>query len=71
MLNRWLTEWNDPEEWVVAENGDQVGAKAQIVGHLHMEGIVFFITLLTELDCGELARDQVEVERHEGSDDEG
>ena len=55
----------------MAKNGDEIGTEAQVVGHLVMERVVFFVTLLTELDRGELARDQVQVERHESCDDEG
>ena len=36
-----------------------------------MESVIFFASLLTEFDRGELAADQVEVERHKSRDDEG
>ena len=36
-----------------------------------MEGVVLFAALLAEFDRGELAADEVEVESHEGGDDEG
>ena len=71
LSQKTLTEGNDPEERVMTKNGDEIGTEAQVVRHSVMESVVLFVALLTELDSGELARDQVQVERHEGSDDEG
>ena len=36
-----------------------------------MEGVLLLASLLAELDGGELAADEIEVEGHEGGDDEG
>ena len=60
-----------PEEWVVAEDGDQVAAKAAIVRLSCMERVVLLAPLLTKLDRCELAIDQVEMEEHEEGDDDG
>ncbi len=52
-----LTEGNKPKEGIMAENGDQVAAEAQVVRHLVVESVILLVALLTELDRGELARD--------------
>eukprot|EP00353_Schmidingerella_taraikaensis_P014142 CAMPEP_0185581814 /NCGR_PEP_ID=MMETSP0434-20130131/19055_1 /TAXON_ID=626734 ORGANISM="Favella taraikaensis, Strain Fe Narragansett Bay" /NCGR_SAMPLE_ID=MMETSP0434 /ASSEMBLY_ACC=CAM_ASM_000379 /LENGTH=185 /DNA_ID=CAMNT_0028200443 /DNA_START=366 /DNA_END=922 /DNA_ORIENTATION=- len=62
-------EWDEPEERVVAEDQSEVLAEASIVGLLRVERVVLLAALLAELDSREGARDQVQVERHEGCDD--
>ena len=66
-----LTEWNKPEEGVVAEDTGQVAAEATIVGLLSMEGTVIITALLAELDGCVATGDQIEVEGHECGDYEG
>ena len=66
-----LTERNEPEEGVVAQDARQVLAEALVVWHLCVEGGVLLAALLTELNRCEGARDQVKVESHESRDNEG
>ena len=68
-LDLWLTEWDEPEEGIVAEDGGQVAAETPVIRLSCVESLVFLATLLAELNGCELAGDQVEVESHEGCDD--
>jgi len=54
----------------VSENNAEVLTEAYVVRHLCVESLVFLTALLAKLDRGERARDQVQVERHKGRDDE-
>ena len=65
-----LTEWNKPEERVIAENDVQIAAEAQIVRLLGVKSVVIFVTLLAELNGSELTRNQVDMEEEECCEDE-
>lgn len=65
---RILTEWDEPEEWIVAENSAEVLAESTIIWPLRMESVFILTALLAEFDSRELIADQVYVEREEGRD---
>ena len=64
-LNAVLTERNEPEEGVVAENSAEVLAESAIIRFASMEGVVVFTALLTEFYSGVLVADEVNVEAEE------
>lgn len=64
-----LTERYEPKEGIVSEDGSKILAKAAIVWLSQMESILFFISLLTKLDCRVLARNEVNMEAEEEGED--
>lgn len=66
-----LTERNEPEEGVGAEDSRQILAEATVKWLPRVECAILLAALFAELDRCEAARDEVHVERQEGRDDEG
>jgi len=63
-----LTERNEPEEGVVAEDSTEVLAESAIIRFASVEGVVVFAALLAEFDGGVLVADEVNVEGEESRD---
>lgn len=47
-----LTDGDEPEKRVVTKDVAHVVAEAAIIRLLHVEGLIFFVALLAELNCG-------------------
>ena len=66
-----LTEGNEPEEGVVAEDCTEVLAESAIIRLASVERVIVFTALLAELNSGVLVADQVNMETEECRDNEG
>ena len=71
MKNVILTERNEPEEGIVAQNCAEIVAETAIIWLLCMECAIIIASFLTELDSRVATRDQIEMEGHERGDYEG
>ena len=66
MKNVILTERNEPEEGIVAQNCAEIVAETAIIWFASMEGVVVFTALFAEFNRCVLVADKVDVEAEEG-----